>query len=163
MSHFWKTLWNRLGTNLSFGSAKHPQIDDQRELVNKVLGNLLRCLTKEYSQTWEAIIPQAKYAYNYSVNRTTGKSTFEVEYGMHPRGICELKDLGAMEFRSGHAEDFTQTMKELQEQVKRTIQETTQKLKTKMGEKRDVQFAVGDYVMVHLNKSRLLKGVPTKL
>jgi hypothetical protein len=24
MSHFWKTLWSRLGTNLSFGSTYHP-------------------------------------------------------------------------------------------------------------------------------------------
>ena len=26
-----------------------------------------------------------------------------------------------------------------------------------------MQFEVGDWVLVHLNKSRLLKGVPTKL
>ena len=24
MSHFWKTLWKKLGTNLSFGSTYHP-------------------------------------------------------------------------------------------------------------------------------------------
>lgn len=29
--------------------------------------------------------------------------------------------------------------------------------------KRDVQFSIGDYVMVHLNKERLQKGVPRKL
>ena len=51
MSHFWKTLWRRLGTNLSFGSAYQPQIDGQIEVFNRVLGNLLRFLTKEYGQT----------------------------------------------------------------------------------------------------------------
>lgn len=25
MSHFWNTLWSRLGKNLSFGSTYHPQ------------------------------------------------------------------------------------------------------------------------------------------
>ena len=25
MGHFWKTLWKRLGTNLSYRSAYHPQ------------------------------------------------------------------------------------------------------------------------------------------
>lgn len=47
------------------------------------------------------IIPQAKYAYNGSVNRTTGRSPFEIIYGMHPRGACEIRDLVAMEYRSG--------------------------------------------------------------
>lgn len=48
MGHFWKTMWTRLGTNLSFGSAYHPQIDGQTEVISQVLGNLLRCLIKEY-------------------------------------------------------------------------------------------------------------------
>lgn len=46
-------------------------------------------------------------------------------------------------------------MKEIQEQVMKTIQETTQKLKAKVGEKRKgVQFAIGEYVIVHLNNYR---------
>lgn len=48
MGHFWQTLWRRLGTNLSFISTYHPQTDGQTEVINRVLGNLLRCLTKEY-------------------------------------------------------------------------------------------------------------------
>ena len=54
-------------------------------------------------------------------------------------------------------------MKEIQDQVKRTKQDNTQKLKAKVDENRkDVHFSSGDYVMVHLNKARLKKGVPTK-
>ena len=71
------------------------------------------------------VIPQVEYAYNDSVNKIMGRNPFEVVYGMHPRDVCELKDLGAMEYRSGHAKDFTQTMKNIQEWVKRMIQETT--------------------------------------
>ena len=62
-----------------------------------------------------------------------------VVYGMHPRGICEIRDLGTMESRSGDSKDFTQTMKEIQEQLNKTIQENTQKLKAEVDEKkRDV-------------------------
>ena len=47
--------------------------------------------------------------------------------------------------------------------MKNTIQDSTQKLKDKVDERRkDIQFSIRDYVMVHLNKSRLQKGVPTK-
>lgn len=98
------------------------------------------------------------------MNRTSGRSPFEVVYGRHPRGLCELRDLGALEMKSGQAEDFTQTIKEVQEQVKKAILESTQKLKVKIDEKRrEVQFKVGDYVMVHLSKARIQSGKPTKL
>lgn len=56
MSHFWKTLWQKLGTNLSFGSSYHPQIHGKTEVVNRSLGNQLRCLTKEYGQTWDQVL-----------------------------------------------------------------------------------------------------------
>lgn len=164
MSHFWKTLWKNLGTNMSFGSAYHPQTDGQTEVVNRNLGNLLRCLTKEYGQAWDVIISQEEYAYNDSKNRNTGKSPFEIVYGMHPRGLSEISCLGNMDQISGQAEDFVQMMKEIQEKFKKTIQDNTLKLKAKVDEKKkDVQFSIGDYVMVHLNKARLQKGIPTKL
>ena len=42
--------------------------------------------------------------------------------------------------------------------------EPTQRLKAKMDERRkEVQFQIGDFVMVHLNKARMQQGMPTKL
>ena len=46
--HFWRTLWKKLGTNLSFSSAYHPKTYGQTKVVNKSLGNLLKCLTKPW-------------------------------------------------------------------------------------------------------------------
>lgn len=51
VGHFWRTLWMRLGTNLSFSSAYHPQTDGQTEVVNRCLGNLLRRLTKDHGSS----------------------------------------------------------------------------------------------------------------
>ena len=110
------------------------------------------------------VISQAEYAYNDSRKRTIGKIPFKVVYSMHPRDVCDLSILGDLDQRSGQAEDIVQTMKEIQDQVRKNIQENTQKLKATMDEKRrNVQFVVGDFVMVHLNKEKLQKGMHTKL
>ena len=87
VGHFWRTLWKKLGTKLSFCSAYHPQTDGQTEVVNRSLGNLLRSLAGEHPKQWDHIFPRAEYAYNDSPNRSTGQSPFHIVYGMHPREI----------------------------------------------------------------------------
>ena len=52
VGHFWRTLWNKLGTNLSFSSAYHPQTDGQTEVVNRSLGNILRSIVYEHPKQW---------------------------------------------------------------------------------------------------------------
>ena len=48
----------------------------------------------------------------------------------------ELRDLGPIELKSGQAEDFTQTIQEVQEKIEETMLKSTQRLKAKMDEKR---------------------------
>jgi hypothetical protein len=66
VGHFWRTLWKKLGTSLSFSSAYHPQTDGQTEVVNRSLGDLLRSLVTEHHSQWDHILPQAEFAYNDS-------------------------------------------------------------------------------------------------
>ncbi|XP_035539653.1 uncharacterized protein LOC118344024 [Juglans regia] len=79
VSYFWKTLWAKLGTRLKYSSAFHPQTEGQTEVVN--LRNLLRCLVHDHVTSWDLILPNAEFAYNSYVNRTTGMSPFEVVCG----------------------------------------------------------------------------------
>jgi hypothetical protein len=57
VGHFWRTLWNKLGTDFSFSSSYHPQTDGQTEVVNRSLGNLLRSLVTEHHNQWDQILP----------------------------------------------------------------------------------------------------------
>jgi hypothetical protein len=62
-------------------------------VVNKSLGNLLRSLVTEQVRQWDQILAQASFAFNNSVNRSTGKSPFEIVHGRQLRGIAELREL----------------------------------------------------------------------
>lgn len=108
------------------------------------------------------IIPLDEFAYNDSINRTTRRNPFEVVYGIHPRGILELRVLRGLEIRSAQEEDFALAIKDIHDRVRETLHKNIVKYKEKANEKkRDVQYKVGDLVMTHQKKERLPKGQPT--
>jgi hypothetical protein len=51
-------------------------------VVNRSLRDLLRSLVIEHHSNWDNILPQAEFAYNDSMNRSTGQSPFQIVYGM---------------------------------------------------------------------------------
>ena len=76
VGHFWRTLQKKLGTNLSFSSAYHPQTDGHTKVVNRSLGNILRSLVYKNPKQWDLALAQAEFAYNDTKNRSTGMSPF---------------------------------------------------------------------------------------
>ncbi|KAK9105428.1 hypothetical protein Scep_022272 [Stephania cephalantha] len=90
LSHFWRSLWAMVNTQLKFSSAYHPQTDGQTEVVNRSLGNLLRSLVGENVRSWDFKLSQAEFAHNHAVNRSTGFSPFQVVYSVLPRGPLDL-------------------------------------------------------------------------
>jgi hypothetical protein len=66
--------------------------------------------------------------------------------------------------RSVSAEDFTNAMKELHSQVKERLQNSSQEYKHRVDQhRRQIQFEVGDLILAHLRKERLLSGTYNKL
>jgi hypothetical protein len=80
--HFCRTLWKKLGTDLSFSSTYHPQMDRQTDVVNQSLGDLLRSLVAEHHGQRDQIFSQVEFAYNNSPNRSTRQIPFQIMYGM---------------------------------------------------------------------------------
>nr|GEW87634.1 RNA-directed DNA polymerase [Tanacetum cinerariifolium] len=93
LSHFWMTLWRKLGTNLKFSTSSHPQTDGQTEVTNRTLGSLLRVLITINMKQWEELLPWAEFAYNRAPSKTTGISPFMVVYGINPPTPLDLAAL----------------------------------------------------------------------
>ena len=57
LATFWTTLRRKFDTSLKYSSMTHSQIDRQAEVVNRILGNLLRSICGDMPRAWnEALL-----------------------------------------------------------------------------------------------------------
>jgi hypothetical protein len=149
---------------LEFSSYYHPQMDGQTKVINRSLGDLLRSLVTQHHSSWDNILPQAEFTYNDSVNRSTGKSPFQIVYGKQPRGVFELRESEQTATSSASAEEFTEVMKELHGKVKQRLIDSNQEYKHREDQhRRQLQLEVGDLVLTHLRKERFPRGTYNKM
>ena len=123
-------------------------MDGQTEVVNQNLGNLLRYLVGDKLGTWDFSLTTAKFAYNNSVNQSTGKSPFEIIYGLNPNQSIDLVSLSMDNRISEPAISFAQYIRDIYADIWRMITTSTKKYKlTTNARCRNVKFNEGDYVM----------------
>jgi hypothetical protein len=67
LSHFWRTLWFKVGTKLLFSTMCHHQTDGQTEVINHILSIMLWDILKTNLELWEECLPHIEFAYNRSV------------------------------------------------------------------------------------------------
>uniref|UniRef100_A0A2N9FZ08 RNA-directed DNA polymerase n=1 Tax=Fagus sylvatica TaxID=28930 RepID=A0A2N9FZ08_FAGSY len=164
ISHFWRTLWRKLGTTLQFSSSYHPQTDGQTEVVNRSLGNLLRSFVGKNIRQWDLLLAQAEFAYNRSPSQTTGHSPFEAVYGLNPIGPLELAPLPVTKHFSGDAEERAKEIKKLHEQIRGSILRNNEKYSKQANKHRKpAAFKEGDLVWIHLRKERFPSKRSSKL
>ncbi|GKE68687.1 putative reverse transcriptase domain-containing protein [Tanacetum coccineum] len=136
-----------VNTQLNFSSAYHPQTDGQTKVVNRSLGNLLRCLVGDHVKAWDQKLCQAKFAHNHSINRSTGFSPFQVVYSAQPRGPLDLMTLPVSGSVPKKVQDFVEGLHEVHKVVRDNL----------------VHFEVGDFVWAILTKDRFPVGEYNKL
>ncbi|GJR75541.1 putative nucleotidyltransferase, ribonuclease H [Tanacetum coccineum] len=137
LSHFWRSLWKIVNTQLNFSSAYHPQTDGQTEVVNRSLGNLLRCLVGDHVKAWDQKLCQAEFSHNHVVNRSTGFSPFQ---------------------------DFVAGLHDVHKAIHENLVCANSKYKQDADHKRrHVDFEEGDFVWVVLTKDRFPVGEYNKL
>lgn len=70
--------------------AYHPESNGQIEVVNRCLETYLRCFAVDQPRSWSLWIPWAEFWYNSTFHDSTGKSPFEVVYGLKPPTVIQF-------------------------------------------------------------------------
>jgi hypothetical protein len=139
---FWTELWKKLGTRLKMSTADHPQTDGQTEVVNRTINWMLR--TTLLNNDWESKLPDLEFAYNSSVNRTTGKSPFEIVYGYLPHTPVTLNSEQAVDEQLSE-ERFADVHDNM------IIAQQAQKMQTDR-QRTETIHQVGDLVLLHASR-----------
>lgn len=83
-SIFWQELFRLTGTRLAMSSAYHPQTDGQTERANRTIEDMLRAYVSPHHDDWDKHLTAVEFAYNNSVQASTGFSPFYLNSGDHP-------------------------------------------------------------------------------
>ncbi|CAJ0967229.1 unnamed protein product [Ranitomeya imitator] len=85
VSRFWLSFCAKMGIDLSFSSAFHPQTNGQTERTNQTLETYLRCFVSADQDDWVSFLPLAEFALNNRASSATLVSPFFCNSGFHPR------------------------------------------------------------------------------
>ncbi|XP_048627497.1 uncharacterized protein LOC125596364 [Brassica napus] len=164
LSHFWKTLWGKIGTKLLFSTTCHPQTDGQTEVVNRTLSQLLRAMLGKNLRNWLYCLPFIEFAYNHARHSATELSPFEVVYGFHPETPLDISELPKSMFRSREGATKAEFVKNMHRRVREKLKAKAAKVKARLDQKRkEVLFEPGDLVWLHMRPERFPEERKSKL
>ncbi|XP_054801490.1 uncharacterized protein LOC129305505, partial [Prosopis cineraria] len=122
LSHFWRTLWHKLGTKLLFSTTAHPQTDGQTEVVNRTMTTLLRAIIQKNLKNWVNCLPHIEFAYNRAVHSSTSYSPFEIVYGFNPLSPIDILPLPFSEHANTDGKEKAKFVQDLHAKVKANIE-----------------------------------------
>jgi len=150
LSHFWRTLWRKIGTKLHFSTTCHHQTDGQTEVVHRTLSTLLISVLTRNLRMWEECLPHVEFAYNRVVRSTTKMPPFEFVYGFNPLTPLDLLPMpnsSLLKHKDGKAK--VEFVKKMHEQVKLQIEKKNEGYAKHANKGRKmVIFEPGDWIWV---------------
>jgi Chromo (CHRromatin Organisation MOdifier) domain len=153
-------LHTAFATQLHMSTSYHPQTDGQTERMNRVLQDVLRHYIGPFQANWEELLPMVEFSINNSLSETTGATPFFLNYGQHP----DTPEV--IELRKYHPDvnRFIGRWSESLQRAKACILAAQSRQKHWADKKRrDVQYSVGDKVLLGIKYFRLPKGRSPKL
>ncbi|WVZ93838.1 LOW QUALITY PROTEIN: hypothetical protein U9M48_039792 [Paspalum notatum var. saurae] len=153
-------LHESMDTKLNFSSAYHPQTDGQIERTNQILEDMLRACAIQYGTSWDKSLPYAEFSYNNSYQASIKMSLFQALYGKRCRMRLHWDQPGEKQlFGPEIIEDADRQVRMIRENLR--IAQSRQKSYADHRRK-DLEFAVGDYVYLKVSPIRGLRRFKVK-
>jgi hypothetical protein len=154
-SEFWIELQSALQTHLNMSSAGHAQTDGQTERANRTVIEMLRAYIGPHHNNWDQHLVAAEFAYNNSVNATTGFTPFFLNSGQHPHTPLTLS-VPPLQPVSKPVAQFLSDIREHLSQARSAILKSQEVQAKYANEKRrDVSFKPGDQVLLSARKLKV--------
>lgn len=93
-------IWKRFDTSLKFSTTCNLQTDGNAKVTNRILRNMITCLSSSRPKQWDQSLPQTEFSFNGRVNRFTGKTPFDMVYTKVPSFRTDLTTLIMFKSRS---------------------------------------------------------------
>ena len=161
-SEFWLELQKALHTHLNMSSAGHAQTDGQTERANRTVIEMLRAYVNPHHDDWDQHLVAIEFAYNNSVNATTGYTPFFLNYGQHPHTPLTL----SVPPLKPPPKSVAQFLSEIRDHLSRARSAIlkSQEVQAKYAneKRRDVSFKVGDRVLLSSKKLKVPRAENAK-
>jgi len=110
------------------------------------------------------ILPHVEFAYNNSINRSTGLNPFEVITGCKPRKPVDLIPMPLHARASESTELYAQHINGLHDSIRQRLEISNEQYKRlAYAHRRPQEFHKGDYVMIRVKPKRFPFGIMKKL
>ncbi|WVZ93662.1 LOW QUALITY PROTEIN: hypothetical protein U9M48_039627 [Paspalum notatum var. saurae] len=131
----------------------HDRWADRR--TNQILEDMLRACAIQYGTSWDKSLPYAEFSYNNSYQASIKMSPFQALYGRRCRTPLHWDQPGEKQlFGPGIIEDAERQVRMIRENLR--IAQTRQKSYAD-NRRRDLEFAVGEYVYLKVSP---IRGLP---
>ena len=155
---FYKELNRLLGTVLSMSTARHAQTDGQSEREIKTLITALRSFCNVHRDDWDDYLDMLELGFNSAVQASTGRSPFEMLYGMQPRLPIDAA-LGVRTSNNPAALDRATAMQAaLRFAHDHLLTAQQRQARNADRSRRDLSLAVGDEVLLSTDGLQLKHG-----
>jgi len=158
-AHFWRALWDQLGTKLTMSTAYHPQTDGQTERANRTLEEMLRSFVNWRQNDWDQHLSTLEMAINNAKQASTGFSPFYLNYGQEVRLPLDdaLGPLSGQASKNPEATERIRVLKDAIEKAKSSILKA-QGRQSKYADqhRREVSLNVGDSVLLSTEHLRMV-------
>ena len=125
-------LWN---ITKSTSTSYHPQTQGLVERFNKTIIEILKRYVSEAHDTWDESVDMATYAYNTSIQRTTGMTPYEVMFGRKVKYLEKIKNETT---QSEHVERLQKNHNKIEKILNDRQEIVREKLKNNMTRKLEI-------------------------